>query len=73
MEIVVGSDISVRFIQLTPEPRYLFRVSERVALRVKEWSAVAVLDPKARSIDMPDDPWVIPKPPVGAGTMDTTK
>jgi len=45
VEIVVASDISVRFLQLTPEPRYLFRVSERVALRVKEWNAVGVLQP----------------------------
>jgi uncharacterized linocin/CFP29 family protein len=45
VEIVVGSDISVRYLQQTPEPRYLFRVAERIALRVKEWNAVAVLHP----------------------------
>jgi uncharacterized linocin/CFP29 family protein len=63
VEIVVGSDIAVRFIQTTPEPRYLFRLSERVALRVKEWSGVAVFDPKARTIQIPDEPWEAPAPP----------
>jgi uncharacterized linocin/CFP29 family protein len=43
VEIVVGSDISVRFLQATPEPRYVFRVSERIALRIKESSAIVVL------------------------------
>jgi len=64
VEIVVGSDISVRFLQMTPEPRYLFRVSERVALRVKEWSAVAVLDHRIRTLRVADDPWAAPAPPV---------
>jgi uncharacterized linocin/CFP29 family protein len=64
VEIVVGSDISVRFLQMTQEPRYLFRVSERVALRVKEWSAVAVLDHRIRSLRVADDPWAAPSPPV---------
>jgi uncharacterized linocin/CFP29 family protein len=64
VEIVVGSDISVRFLQTTAEPRYLFRVAERVALRVREWSAVAVLDPDIASIQVPDEPWRIPNPPM---------
>lgn len=45
VEIVVASDISVRYLQQTTEPRYLFRLSERIALRVKEWNAIAVLHP----------------------------
>jgi hypothetical protein len=45
VEIVVASDISARYLQQTPEPRFLFRISERIALRVKEWDAVAVLHP----------------------------
>jgi uncharacterized linocin/CFP29 family protein len=44
-EIVVASDISVVYLQQTGEPKYLFRVSEKIALRVKEWDAVAVLHP----------------------------
>jgi uncharacterized linocin/CFP29 family protein len=43
IEIVVASDIKVRYLQQTPEPRFLFRVAERVALRVKEWDAIAIL------------------------------
>jgi uncharacterized linocin/CFP29 family protein len=43
VEIVVASDISVRFLQTTLEPRCVFRVSERVALRIKEENAIAIL------------------------------
>jgi uncharacterized linocin/CFP29 family protein len=45
VEIVVASDISIQYLQRTPDPRFLFRVSERIALRVKEWNAVAILYP----------------------------
>lgn len=40
VEIVVASDISVRFLQMTPEGRYIFRASERFALRIKDVEAV---------------------------------
>lgn len=43
IEIVVASDIHVRYLQTTAEPRLLFRVSERVALRIKETAAIALL------------------------------
>jgi len=43
VEIVVASDVSVTFLQVTPEPRYVFRVAERIALRIKEGGAIAVL------------------------------
>jgi uncharacterized linocin/CFP29 family protein len=43
VEIVVASEISVRFLQTTLEPRFVFRVSERIAPRIKEDSAIAVL------------------------------
>ena len=46
VEIVVARDISVRYQQQTGEPRFLFRVSEKIALRVKEWNAIAVLHPR---------------------------
>jgi uncharacterized linocin/CFP29 family protein len=39
----VTVDISVRFLQLTSEPRALFRVSERIGLRVTDPSAIVVL------------------------------
>jgi uncharacterized linocin/CFP29 family protein len=43
VEIVVGSDIAVRYLQTTMEPRYVFRVSERIALRIREANAIAVI------------------------------
>ncbi len=49
VEQVLASDISVRLLQVNAEPRFVFRVSERVALRVRDWNAIAKLeyDPKA--------------------------
>jgi uncharacterized linocin/CFP29 family protein len=43
LELVVGSDLSVRFLQSTLEPRCVFRVSERVALRIRELDSICVL------------------------------
>jgi hypothetical protein len=43
--IRVGSDIGIRYLQSTGEPRYLFRVSERIGLRMTDPRAVAVLTP----------------------------
>jgi Encapsulating protein for peroxidase len=42
-ELVISSELHVRFLQITPEPRYVFRVSERVALRVPDWTSIVVL------------------------------
>ena len=47
IEIVVSSELHVRFLQITTEPRFVFRLSERIALRVTDWSAIAVLDEQA--------------------------
>jgi hypothetical protein len=47
VELVVASDINVRFLQTTEEPRLIFRVSERIALRIKETAAISVLIPKS--------------------------
>lgn len=43
IELVVASDIHARYLQTTEEPRLLFRLSERVALRIKETAAIAIL------------------------------
>jgi uncharacterized linocin/CFP29 family protein len=43
VEIVVASDLHLRFLQTTEEPRLIFRVSERVAIRIKEPKAIALL------------------------------
>lgn len=43
VEIVVACDISPSYLQTTLEPRIVCRVSERVALRIKESRAIAIL------------------------------
>ena len=47
IEIIVASDTGVRFLQLATnnagDPRYLYRVSERVVLRIKDSSAVLAI------------------------------
>jgi uncharacterized linocin/CFP29 family protein len=40
IELVLGSDIDVQFVQVTLEPRYVLRVYERLVLRIKELDAV---------------------------------
>jgi uncharacterized linocin/CFP29 family protein len=43
VELVVAKDMSLQFLQVTQEPRYLFRVREKIALRIKEAKAIATL------------------------------
>ena len=45
VELVVATDINVSYLQTTAstEMRYVFRVSERVALRIKEPDAIAII------------------------------
>lgn len=43
VEIVVASDIHVRFLQVSDQGRYLYRVSQRFALRIKEPTAIVTL------------------------------
>jgi len=45
VDLVVASDISAKFIQITVEPRYIFRVSQRFTLRVKERNSLMALVP----------------------------
>lgn len=45
IELVISSELHVRFLQITTEPAYVLRVSERIALRVTDWSAIAVIAP----------------------------
>ena len=40
IELVIATDVSVRFLQVTTDPRYVFRVYEKMALRIKEDHAV---------------------------------
>jgi uncharacterized linocin/CFP29 family protein len=45
VEIVVATDIGVRFLQVTTEPKYVFRVSERFVLRIKDPGAILPIPP----------------------------
>lgn len=40
IELVLGTDMTVRFLQMTLEPRYVLRVFEKLVLRIKELDAV---------------------------------
>ena len=43
VELVIASDITVRFLHTDSEPRYVFRLSERLVLRVKDKVVIALL------------------------------
>jgi uncharacterized linocin/CFP29 family protein len=43
IELIVASEIKIRYLQTTEEPRLIFRVSERIAVRIKEPKAIALL------------------------------
>jgi uncharacterized linocin/CFP29 family protein len=40
IELVVAQDMSLQFLQLTKDPYFLFRVREKIALRIKERKAI---------------------------------
>jgi uncharacterized linocin/CFP29 family protein len=43
-ELVIATDVSVGFLQITTEPAFIFRVHEKIALRVKEPGAIGLLE-----------------------------
>jgi Encapsulating protein for peroxidase len=43
IDLVIGSDVHVKYLQLSTEPRYVLRVSERFVLRLKQPDAVCQL------------------------------
>jgi hypothetical protein len=43
IDLVVATDISVCFLQVTTDPYFVFRVYEKIVLRVKQPAAIAVL------------------------------
>jgi uncharacterized linocin/CFP29 family protein len=45
-ELVIATDVSVGFLQITTEPAFIFRVHEKIALRVKEPGAIVLLGTK---------------------------
>jgi uncharacterized linocin/CFP29 family protein len=43
IDLVVGTDISVKFLQVTLDPWFVFRVYEKIVLRIKQPEAIAIL------------------------------
>jgi Encapsulating protein for peroxidase len=43
IELVVATDVSLQFLQVTTAPDFLFRVREKIALRIRESGAIAAL------------------------------
>jgi uncharacterized linocin/CFP29 family protein len=43
LELVVASDMSLQFLQVSDAPVFLFRVSEKIALRIREPDAIIQL------------------------------
>lgn len=44
IELVVATDVAVNFLQVTTDPQFVFRIYEKIALRVKEWDAIQVIE-----------------------------
>jgi uncharacterized linocin/CFP29 family protein len=53
VELVVATDVSLTFLQLTTDPVFVFRVYEKIGLRIKEPDAIVAL---VRSTDGPAPP-----------------
>lgn len=43
VELVVATDVSLNFLQVTDEPQFVFRVYEKIVLRIKEERAIKVI------------------------------
>ena len=63
VELVVAGDMSLQFLQVTEHPTFLFRVREKIALRIKEDDAIVRLYPPGTV-----PPPAAPPPPSGGGT-----
>ena len=54
IDLVVATDISVGFLQVTPEAWFAFRVYEKIVLRINQPSAIMALrDRRARTVAVP--------------------
>jgi hypothetical protein len=73
VQFVVATDITLQFLQVTQDPIFVFRVYEKVALRIKEDRAIALLAEAAQPPPPPPEPppqWPVEEggpPPGGAG------
>lgn len=47
VDLVVATDVSLNFLQVTTDPVFVFRVFEKVVLRIKEDAAIVRLEPVA--------------------------
>jgi uncharacterized linocin/CFP29 family protein len=47
VELVIATDVSLNFLQVTPDPMFVFRVYEKMVLRIKESDAIVALVPPA--------------------------
>lgn len=56
VELVVAQDLEVQFLQLTEDPYYLFRLREKIALRIKEPEAIVNLYPPVPAGQQPPPP-----------------
>jgi uncharacterized linocin/CFP29 family protein len=45
VELVIATDVSLNFLQVAPDPMFVFRVYEKMALRIKESDAIVALVP----------------------------
>jgi uncharacterized linocin/CFP29 family protein len=63
IDLVVATDMSVQFLQLTTDPTYIFRVYEKLVLRIKSGKAVVKLTGPAPAGKAPAD-----KPPADKPT-----
>jgi uncharacterized linocin/CFP29 family protein len=62
-ELVIATDVSVGFLQVDPDPAYIFRVHEKIALRVKEPGAIGLLKRLPPSAGNPKNNPPNPNPP----------
>jgi uncharacterized linocin/CFP29 family protein len=63
IDLVVATDVHVSYIQRTTEPRYVLRVSERLALRIKQPGAIAHLVTEPGPAVPPPMPVALAPPP----------
>ena len=47
VELVVATDVSLNFLQVTTDPMFVFRVFEKIVLRIKEPDAIVALRPSS--------------------------
>jgi uncharacterized linocin/CFP29 family protein len=50
VELIVATDMSLSFLQVTPDPIFVFRVFEKVVLRIKEPNAIVALVPERENV-----------------------